>query len=200
MAQYAEGNSAVLDHEFHIEKLRLIKAGADRNRFARYLEAFQRLKDFGVINNAQLFQDWSSATKILTRQVMEDARVAFCTTAGLSSPALCSVQQGVRTAWPATSWLLDEAGQANPDAVLLGLVTYSPTLKRFTMLGDYFQLKPFKGSLLAQRVYRQSFLETFCARGFPVELLNHQFRALDLCMWPVNMGKDEATCSLTFQR
>ena len=57
------------------------------------------------------------------------------------------------------------------------------------MFGDDLHLPPFKGSDLAKRVYKKSFLEQFVDRGFPFATLNHQFRALDVCMWPVNKGK-----------
>ena len=67
---------------------------------------------------------------------MNEARVAFCMTAALSSPALKWKVKGKTTTWPAYSWLLDEAGQSNPDAILLGLVTFASTLERFIMLGD----------------------------------------------------------------
>ena len=188
-AQYSNGNYAVLDDPYHIEALRVKKARSNPVRFAAYLQGHVKLRELGVIDNVRLHQDWDKSTTILTRIVMDEARAAFCTTAALSSPALKWKVDGETRTWPADTWLLDEAGQANPDAILLGLVTFASTLTRFTMLGDHLQLPAFKGSNLAKKVYIKSFLEQFVSRGFPYVLLNHQFRALDLCMWPVNKGK-----------
>ena len=194
-AQYSSGDYAVLDEPYHIEALRVKKAQSNPVRFATYLQGHAKLREYGVINNVRLHQDWNKATTILTRIIMDEARAAFCTTAALSSPALKWKVDGETSTWPADTWLLDEAGQANPDAVLLGLVTFAATLTRFTMLGDHLQLPAFKGSNLAKKVYVKPFLEQFVERGFPFVLLNHQFRALDLCMWPVNKGKRETQYS-----
>ena len=189
-AQYANGDHAVLNGPYHIEKLRVERAQRDPQKYARYLQGHQRLLDFGVINDKALYGDWDKATTSLTREVMNEAKVAFCTTAALSSPALRWKEDGVPMTWEASTWLLDEAGQANPDAILLGLVTFAKTLIRFTMLGDHLQLGGFKGSKEAKKLYKTSFLQKFVDRGFPYRLLNHQFRALDTCMWPVNTGKN----------
>ena len=190
-AQYSIGDYAVLDEPYHIEALRVKKARSNPVRFSAYLQGHEKLREFGVINNVKLHQDWNKGTTILTRLVMDEARVVFCTTAALSSPALKWKAEGETKIWPADTWLLDDAGQANPDAILLGLVTFAPSLTRFTMLGDHLQLPAFKGSNLAKRVYRKPFLEQYVSRGFPFVLLNHQFRALDVCMWPVNKGKSK---------
>ena len=188
-AQYSISDHAVLDEPYHIEARRVKKARSNPVRFAAYLQGHEKLRKFGVINKVKLHQDWNKDTTILTRMVMDEARVTFCTTAALSSPALRWKIDGATRTWPADTWLLDEAVQANPDAILLGLVTFAPSLTRFTMLGDHLQRPAFKGNDLAKRVYVKPFLEQFVTRGFPFVLLNHQFRALDLCMWPVNKGK-----------
>lgn len=194
-AQYSNGDYAVLDEPYHIEALRVKKARINPIRFAAYLQGHEKLRELGVIDNIKLHQDWDKTTKILTRMVMNEARAAFCTTAALSSPALKWKEGGETKTWPAGTWLLDEAGQANPDVVLLGLVTFASTLTHFTMLGDHCQLAAYKGSSLAKRVRTKPFLEQYVDRKFPYVLLNHQFRALDVCMWPVNRGKSETECS-----
>ena len=190
-AQYSNGEYAVLDDPYHIEALRLNMARRNASRFAAYLQGHETLRKFGVIANVKLHQEWNQTTTILTRMVMNEARGAFCTTAALGSTALKWKAQGETRTWPADTWLLDEAGQANPDEVLLGLVTFANTLKRFIMFGSQLQLPAFKGSNQAKKFYRKSFLMQFLDRGFPYVLLNHQFRALDLCMWPVNKSKIE---------
>lgn len=45
--------------------------------------------------------------------------------------------------------LLNEAGQANPEAILLGLMTFMKTLKRLIMLEDY--IPGFKENALPRR-------------------------------------------------
>ena len=187
-AQYSIGDE-VLKDPYHIERLRINLARKEPERWESYLKGSKILEDFGAIAVRDTQRDWNKGTAKLTRQVMARASAAFCTTAALSSPALQWNDGEKKETWGATHWLLDEAGQANPDAVLLGLVTFASTLKGLTMLGDYKQLPPFRGSDLAKKVYKTSFLELFCRRGFPVTVLNHQFRALRECMSPVNKGK-----------
>ena len=146
-AQYSNKEYEVLTQPYHIEALRLNLAWSNGRKWADYLARHKLLMDQGVINNKKILDDWNDDAKDLTRLVMDNARVAFCTTAALSSPALkWRISGGEPQTWPAVTWLLDEAGQANPDAVLLGLVTFASTLERFTMLGDHWQLAAFKGS------------------------------------------------------
>lgn len=201
-SQYSNEEYEVLTKPYHIEALRLNIARSDESKWAAYLTGHSLLMKEKVINNKKTFEAWNNDAKILTRLVMDNARVAFYTTAALSSPALkWRVSGGAPMTWPAGTWLLDEAGQANPDAVLLGLVTFANTLQRFIMLGDHCQLPAYKGSDLAKtsKVYGTSFLESFCKRGFLYVLLNYQFRALDSCMLPVNKGEKDKPCFLSPQ-
>ena len=191
-AQYSNRMHTVLEQPYHIEKLRLdIARKGVRERWAQYLEGHNTLINHGVINNPEVNEQWSKDTAILTRLAMDDARVAFSTTAALSSTALkySGGEKGETMTWGPATWILDEAGQANADAILLGLVTFARSLKRFIMVGDHLQLPGFTGSDLARKVFKKSFLETFVNRGFPSVLLNVQFRALEVCMRPINNGK-----------
>ena len=87
-AQYSSGESDLLNDPYHIETLRVNLARRHERRFARYLEGHVVLRDHGVINDVKLHDDWNKATTTLTRMVMGDARVVFCTTASLASPVL----------------------------------------------------------------------------------------------------------------
>ena len=191
LRQYANEETDVLGSPYHIETLRVAKAKSNPRKFEKYLKAHATLKEYGFINAKEEHDAWNKGTKTLTREVMDAAGAVFCTMASVSSPSLrWKTENGEVETWQPSTWLLDEAGQSNPDAVLLGCVTFGSSLVRFTSLGDHKQLSAYTGSDLAKKVFQKSFLEQCVNRGFPYTLLNHQFRALSVCIAPVNEGEN----------
>lgn len=80
---------------------------------------------------------------------------------------------------------MDEAGCANPGEVIMPVITFASTLRRFVLAGDPRQLPPFALTAAAKQRYKKSTFESFMDQGFPMTMLDRQFRTHNEAYDPV---------------
>ena len=160
LAAYKRGDFLSLDRDFNIEKLRVAMAMKDQARWASYLKASQQLRHEGVISAKAVMDSWLQGTMVLTRMIMDNARIAFATTAATRSNTFYSFDPKTEKecVWPATSFVFDEIGCAHDIELLLVILTFKRTLEQGTILGDYKQLPPYCGSKQGSTYFARLFL------------------------------------------
>lgn len=186
-AQYSSGQSSLIKSGYHIENLRrhLAAGGPGRKTSEGFLKGCQELMAQGTIRDKKTAEDYERESYNFTRQVLNDARVVFCTTAALRSSTLGPKIDGKRVWWPAHMCIIDEAGCANPGEVVIPVMTYKETLKQLVLAGDPRQLPPYAITPEGKAFYKVSPLQLLIKSNFPETLLNLQFRTHNEAYDPV---------------
>ena len=170
-----------------------------RNNLARSIEGVDEgfyLKGLDAVSGKQrkgLPRDfawikWHNMHKNLTRKVIVQTAVIFCTSSSIRSDGMIWRDvSGKELCYPASTCIFDEAGSAKHVDIMQPVVTLRQSLKRLIFCGDDKQLGPAIYSTKAQRIWQTTWLtEMLGQRRFPVTMLNVQYRSHDQLYAPTD--------------
>lgn len=175
-AQYALTQVRVLTANFHIEQIQLRLANMSPDAYQGFLKEIEELRKYGTISAKEDQKKYNVDSSKLTKEILGWINVVFCTNANLRSSALGPKVDGKRQWWPATTIIMDEAGCANPGEVIMPVITFATTLRRYVLAGDPCQLPPFALTVAAKQLYKKSTFESLMDQEFPMTMLNRKFR------------------------
>ncbi|KAL9632723.1 MAG: hypothetical protein Q9204_003677 [Flavoplaca sp. TL-2023a] len=185
MSQHLEG-SLSLKNPYHIDQRRIKMAQRQNNQI--FLSGRQKLLDSGYIGSKDDVSAYKRALKDVTQAVMQEVRVAFCTSAMCRSAPLLSKEKvdGIEmtVAWPATTLIFDELACSNPPEFLIPIATFGETLRRGVGAGDHYQLANFMLSEEAKAFWKETLFE----RGikfYPKTILTENRRTHNQLAQPV---------------
>ncbi|KAL8846055.1 MAG: hypothetical protein Q9221_008829 [Calogaya cf. arnoldii] len=180
MAQYAAGDLDPAADPYHLESRR-IKLAEKNPSMTDWLEVRRELQEYGSLDAKEKFNTYSKKGSFLTEMVLKNhTRVVFCTVATCQSRQLDRKdgEGNVTWAYPADDVFFDEAGTATRPWMLMPLMAFKKTLKRFILAGDPLQLPAFKLSDLAKKEWPKSLLHEIIKRNWPCTFLNTQYRMI----------------------
>lgn len=196
LSQHLE-KSPLLDDPYHIDNRRVKMAQRMNNQV--FLAGRKKLLETGYIGSKKEVSAYRIAFKAMTRAVMQEVRVAFCTSAMCRSSALSWKekidQEDMAMTWPVTSLIFDELACSNPPELLIPIATFGKSLRRGVGAGDHYQLANFMLSDEAKAFWK----ETIFQRGievYPREVLTENRRTHSELAQPVLdviYGKENVT-------
>ena len=181
-ATYAIGRRAAFDWRLHVEGVRCRVATTNPGRYTGYLQGLHGLEQQGTITAKGDQKKYNADAAKLTKEILKSAKVVFCTNAFLRSSALGPKAGDTRVVTGATTVIMDEAGCVNSGEVIMPVITFASTLRRFVLAGDPRQLPPFTLTEGARELHKMSTFEHLMKRNFPMTLLNRQFRTHLRCV------------------
>ncbi|KAL8757633.1 MAG: hypothetical protein Q9184_004158 [Pyrenodesmia sp. 2 TL-2023] len=185
LSQHLEGNQA-LKNPYHLDSKRV--AWALRTGNTTFLHGRDKIINTGYIADEKEMRNYRLALKKVTRAVLDEQRVVFCTSSMCRSPALVwkeTVNKEVITmTWKATTLIYDDLPCSNPPELLIPIATFSKTLGRVVGAGDHLQLKGFVHSDLAKEFWAKTIFERGL-KAYPSTNLNENYRQHSLLANPV---------------
>ena len=143
-------------------------------RETSYIKGLKAFKNSRVEHHVEVKRNWYDLHKKLQYSVLKKTAVLLCTSSSVRSEELIN---GEGERWPAGLLIFDEAGCAKPVDILQPVITMRSTLERLVFCGDDRQLGPCIFSRAAQDIWHPSWFTSFMKSGFPVTVLNEQYRS-----------------------
>ncbi|MCJ1264611.1 Regulator of nonsense transcripts 1-like protein [Lobaria immixta] len=111
-------------------------ATTNPGRYPGYLQGLHELEQQGTVTAKGDQKKYDADAAKLIKEILKSAKVVLCTNAFLRSSALGPKAGDTRMVVGATTVIMDEAGCANSGGVIMPVITFASTLRRFVLAED----------------------------------------------------------------
>lgn len=157
---------------------------AQRLKYRDWVMSRKRLLETGSVGDKVATDKFRRTMAALTREVMDNADAAFCTTSMLTSGALVwkerkkigGKMEEVRCNWPAKTIIFDEMACSNPAEYLIAVTAFNEDVEDITAGGDHLQLDSHVETEEAKQAWQKPCLFETGVKRYPSQTLNVSYR------------------------